>query len=383
MEVVAAVVEQRRLDVLRAIVEDYVATREPVGSKMLVERHHLGVSPATIRNDMAVLEQEGYISAPHTSAGRVPTDRGYRLFVDRLAQVKPLSAPERRAIETLLDGAVNLDDVVSRTVRLLAQLTRQVAVMQYPTLSNATLRHVELVPLGVGLGSAAGQITRILAVVIADTGRVEQGVIDLPQTSGSSTGVDEPTLSTVHRMINATLTGRRLPEVACALPELALKFPPAQRAAVSALSSALLEVLGQARQERLALAGTANLARFGTDFPDSISPVLDALEEHVVILRLLGEMGEPLTVRIGQETHHEALADTAVVSSSYGEDAALGAKVGVLGPKRMDYPSTMAVVSAVARYVGSILHDSQQDWQPDPTDEPLNPSRTTRKHPTS
>ncbi len=107
--------EDRRFEVLRAIVADYVATREPVGSKALVDRHHLRVSPATIRNDMAVLEDEGYIAQPHTSAGRIPTDKGYRLFVDRLSQVKPLSAGERRAIQTFLEAGVDLDDVL-RTV---------------------------------------------------------------------------------------------------------------------------------------------------------------------------------------------------------------------------------------------------------------------------
>src|SRR5690349_18983392 len=111
--------EDRRLAVLRAIVEDYVSTREPVGSKALAERHALGVSPATIRNDMALLEEEGYIAQPHTSAGRVPTDKGYRLFVDKLTTLKPLSSAEKRAIHSLLDGALDLDDVVDRTVRLL------------------------------------------------------------------------------------------------------------------------------------------------------------------------------------------------------------------------------------------------------------------------
>src|SRR6476660_7507954 len=128
--------DDRRLAVLRAIVEDYVESQEPVGSRALVERHHLGVSPATIRNDMAALEDEGYITQPHTSAGRIPTDKGYRLFVDRLASVKPLTPAERRAIATFLEGAVDLDDVVSRTVRLHAQVTRQVAVVQYPSLSR-------------------------------------------------------------------------------------------------------------------------------------------------------------------------------------------------------------------------------------------------------
>ena len=162
--------DDRRFEVLRAIVSDYVATREPVGSKSLVDRHQLGVSPATIRNDMAVLEDEGYIAQPHTSAGRIPTDKGYRMFVDRLSQVKPLSAGERKAIQAFLSEAVDLDDVLRRSVRLLAQLTRQVAVVQYPTLARSLVRHVEAVAL---------DQRRLLLVVITDTGRVEQRLVEL------------------------------------------------------------------------------------------------------------------------------------------------------------------------------------------------------------
>src|SRR3954469_3529624 len=191
--------EDRKLAVLRAIVEDYVQTREPVGSRALVERHSLGVSPATIRNDMAALEDEGYIAQPHTSAGRVPTDKGYRLFVDRLSGVKPLSPAEKRAIQTLLDGAVDLDDVVTRTVRLLAQITQQVAVVQYPSLTRSTVRHVELVPLGT---------ERLLVILITNTGRVEQRFADV------GTDVPEATLGDLRARLNAAVSGRRLTEVA-------------------------------------------------------------------------------------------------------------------------------------------------------------------------
>ena len=162
--------DDRRLDVLRAIVEDYVSTQEPVGSRSLVERHHLGVSPATIRNDMVALEDEGYITQPHTSAGRIPTDKGYRMFVDRLATVKALSPAERRAIETFLTGAVDVDDVVQRSVKVLAQLTNQVAIVQYPSLTRSTVRHIEVVAL---------DGARVLLVVITSSGRVEQRIIEL------------------------------------------------------------------------------------------------------------------------------------------------------------------------------------------------------------
>src|SRR6476660_2174458 len=111
-------VSERGLEVLRVIVQDYVASREPVGSKAIVERHQFGVSAATIRNDMALLEEEELITAPHTSSGRVPTDKGYRLFVDHLSEVRPLTSAQRHAIEAFLDSSVDVDDVLARTVRL-------------------------------------------------------------------------------------------------------------------------------------------------------------------------------------------------------------------------------------------------------------------------
>jgi heat-inducible transcriptional repressor len=335
--------EERRLAVLRAIVEDYVQTREPVGSKALVDRHSLGVSPATIRNDMAALEEEGLIAQPHTSAGRIPTDKGYRLFVDRLSTVKPLSAPEKKAIATLLDGAVDLDDVVDRTVRLLAQLTHQVAVVQYPSLTRSTVRHVELVPLGNG---------RLLVVLITNTGRVEQRFVDV--------GLDpvESTLTELRARLNTVVAGRRLTEVRPLVADLPAAFPVEDRGLVRLVLDALDDTLAVDREERLVLAGTANLARSGTDFAGSIGPVLEALEEQVVLLKLLTEMAADsggIGVRIGREHQHAGLTETAVVASGYGGEGEVVARLGVLGPTRMDYPTTIAAVRAVARYVSRIL----------------------------
>src|SRR4051794_22938113 len=187
--------DERRLEVLRAIVQDYVSSNDPVGSKALAERHDLGVSPATIRNDMAVLEEQGYITQPHTSAGRVPTDKGYRLFVDRLSAVKPLSVAERRAIERFLDGAVDLHDVLSRSVRLLAQLTRQVAVVQYPTLARSAVRHLEVVQVAA---------ERLMLVLITDTGRVEQRVVECP------VDVDAEDVADLRSLLNSAFVGAKL-----------------------------------------------------------------------------------------------------------------------------------------------------------------------------
>jgi len=237
----------RRLEILRAIVDEYVATQEPVGSKAIAERHGLGISPATIRNEMAVLEDEGLITQPHTSAGRIPTDLGYRVFVDKLATVKPLSPAERRAIETFLDEANNLEQLMRRSAKLLADITKQVAVITYPII-------------------------------------------------GENTG-----------------------------------------------------------SEKMAISGTANLARSGEDLGSTLSPILEALEEQVVLMRLLDEANSTVHVRIGREQIETNLQSTSLVSVGYGANSAQLGAVGVLGPTRMDYAGSIAAVDAVARYVGRFL----------------------------
>ena len=342
--------DERRLAVLRAIVQDYVRTSEPVGSRSLVERHQFGVSAATVRNDMALLEEEGLIHAPHTSAGRVPTDAGYRLFVNRLSAIKPMSPAERAAIARFLDGAVDLDDVVDRTVRLLSSLTHQVAVVQYPSLSRSTVRHIELVAMGA---------SRLMVILIANTGRVEQRVIV------TASGTDDSTAELLGRIraeVLAEAVGRSFPDASARLESLPERFAPHDRDLVRAVVGCLDEVLHEEREERVVLAGTGNLARFGGDFPRTIAPVLEALEEHVVLLKLFGQLGESsgrpadaLAVTIGHENHHEGLAATSVISSGYGSGQELVGGLGVLGPTRMDYPSTMAAVRAVAQYVSHLL----------------------------
>jgi len=338
-------VEDRKLAVLRAIVEDYVSTQEPVGSKALVERHQLGVSPATVRNDMAALEDEGLIAQPHTSAGRVPTDKGYRLFVDRLSAVKPLSAAERRAITTLLEGAIDLDDVVQRSVRLLAQLTRQVAIVQYPTLSRSTVRHIELVTL---------TSSRLLLVLILSTGRVEQRVVELPE------GLSDERIAHIRRQLNRAVIGEKLADASERLVNLPDAFEQGARAPIAVIVASLVEAMSDQRSdERVVVGGTSNLARFGEGFDASIKPMLEALEEHVVLLKLLGEATSPstLTVRIGHEVPLEELSSTSVIATGYGPGEHALATLGIVGPTRMDYPGTMATVGAVARYVSKILDE--------------------------
>ncbi len=303
-------VSERGLDVLRVIVQDYVSSREPVGSKSIVERHAFGVSAATIRHDMALLEEEELIAAPHTSSGRVPTDKGYRLFVDQLADVRPLTPAQRQAIHVFLGESVDLDDVLARTVRLLAQLTNQVALEQYPSLATSHVKHVELVALST---------TRVLTVLITDTGRVEQRVVEL---SGDP---DDAFLAVMRTRINQAVGGLGLAEAATRLETLSDEVEPAQRAAASVLAGTLVEQVLANRQERLLLAGSANLARTERDFPGSISPVLEAIEEQVVLLRLLGEMEADqhgVSGSIGRENAPFGLGETSCSPAATARPAA-------------------------------------------------------------
>ncbi len=334
--------DDRRFQVLRAIVADYVATHEPVGSKALVDRHHLQVSPATIRSDMAVLEDEGYIAQPHTSAGRIPTDKGYRLFVDRLSQVKPLSPGERRAIQAFLSAGVDLDDVLRRSVRLLAQLTRQVAVVQYPNLTRSVVRHVEVVSLG---------DTRLLLVVITDTGRVEQRVIEVEQQ------VTDELVTSLRALLAANITGHRFAEAADGLRNLARTAEPESADTVGAAVSVLLDALVEHPEGRLVLSGTSHVTGAWADQPGSLRGVLEALDEQVTLLKLLAVLQSPdaVMVSIGQENDDANLSTSALVSAGYGSGDTVMGGLAVVGPTRMDYPGTMAAVRAVARYVGEIV----------------------------
>ena len=324
--------EDRKLAVLRAIVDDYVQTHEPVGSKALVDRHSLGVSSATIRNDMSALEEEGYISAPHTSAGRIPTDKGYRLFVDKLNSIKPMSQPERKAIQSFLDQAVDLDDVMNRTVRLLSQLTKQVALVQYPSL---------------------GRSNKLLLIMIADTGRIEQRTVDV------LVKVSDDFLHDLRTRLNVALAGQQFIDVPDRLSGVADHFAADLKPAVNSVIATILDAVVSQHEDRVVVGGTSNLTRVGEDFTSTVGPVLEALEEHVVLLRLFGEAAatDSLMVRIGHENPVEELQRASVVTVGYGSGDQALATLGILGPTRMDYAGSMGAVSAVARYVGQILKD--------------------------
>ncbi|WP_139417280.1 heat-inducible transcriptional repressor HrcA [Agromyces laixinhei] len=339
-------VSERSLAVLRAIVQDYVASREPVGSKSIVERHAFGVSAATIRNDMALLEEEELIAAPHTSSGRIPTDKGYRVFVDRLTDVRPLSSAQRTAIETFLGESSDLDELLARTVRLIAQLTNQLAVVQYPSFGSARVRHVELISLAPD---------RVLCILITDSGQVEQRLAELEQP------VDEQTLGDLRVRLNEIAGGRAMADAADALSGEIDQVDRHHAAVLHTLAATLADQARAQRQDRLVVAGAANLVRTEQDFAGSILGVIEAIEEQVVLLKLFGEMAtdeHAVTVRIGRENASFGLGETSVVSSAFEIPGRDISRLGIVGPTRMDYSHSMAAVRAVARYLSRTLGEN-------------------------
>lgn len=342
-------VSERGLQVLRAIVQDYVDTHEPVGSKSIVDRHQFGVSAATIRNDMALLEDEDLIAAPHTSSGRVPTDKGYRVFVDHLAALRPLTPAQRAAISSFLDGPVDLDDLLVRTVRSLTRLTGQVAIVQYPSFARANVSHVEFVHLGA---------SRIVVIVVTDTGRVSQRVAFLGDD------LDEHEVARVKVAIADLVTGKSVRDGAQTLGDFLVGAPEADRfdRAVRAVAVIVSEELEEFRQDKLVMAGSATLARRESDFRGSIYPLLEAIEEQVTLLRLMGEMvadEQGLAASIGRENEPFGLPEASVIAGDY-DATGTRARVGLLGPTRMDYPTNLAAVRAVAHYLSRLLDEDEK-----------------------
>ncbi|MFC2616516.1 MAG: heat-inducible transcriptional repressor HrcA [Scardovia wiggsiae] len=369
--------QTRRMKILQAVVEDYIRTQEPVSSSGVASRHHIDVSPATVRNDMAVLEEEGYLTQPHTSAGRIPSEKGYRYFVDQLSSVVPLSQPQRRAIEEFLKGSVNVDDVLHRSAQLLARITGQVAVVAAPAITRSTLRHCELLPVS---------HNAVLVVIITDTGRIEQRTLSSPLA-------DKPDfLRRLMAQINDVCgnssiqkAGRRIRSMDMELFMGSL-FPAespdasqhAARGCIEGIADIFDDVSSSDAAYSLYTTGASKLAHERNSQVENIAALLDALEEQIVVMHLMDNLAsaaranrmDGVGIAIGSETHMPGLLHTAVVTSGYGvrhdtdsagpSDNDSIAFVGSIGPTHMDYRITISAVRAVAQYLTRFMGNDQK-----------------------
>jgi heat-inducible transcriptional repressor len=336
--------DQRKGAILRTIVSYYVRSGEPVGSKVVAERFPTKVSPATVRNEMAILEDFGFIFQPHTSAGRIPTDAGYRYYVDEWAARPRLPAVDSRRVRRFFgEPRFELEDSLRRTASLLSNLTDLAAMVFAPSLERSIVRHLEVVKL---------TDERAMLVLVTNTGRVENHIVMLPE------GVDEEMLTGVADLLNRIVVGTPHDSAAQTILDGVARLPLEFREVAARVSNVLQEEAAKQDAERVFLEGTSNIVD-EHKFSDleTVRQVIGALEHRRVLLEIVADAlaVERVLVRIGTENDIEEMQACSVVTAPYSIEGNMAGTIGIVGPTRMDYRRTIAAVNEVAANLGRML----------------------------
>jgi heat-inducible transcriptional repressor len=339
--------DERKAAILRAIVSHYVRSGEPVGSKTVVERFPMKVSSATVRNEMAALEAAGFIFQPHTSAGRIPTDAGYRYFVDEWTGRSRLSTFETTRIKNFfVDATWELEESLRRTASLLSELTHHAAVVFAPSLDRSVVRHIELVGLGAD---------RAMLVLVTNTGRVENHVVFVPED------LDDVQLDRTAEMLNRIAVGVPLESAAATIASSLERFPLELRGSVTRVVRVIGDEMTRDESDRVFLEGTSNIVD-EQKFADleTVRQVISALEHRRILLELAADALalDRVSIRIGHENTIEEMQSCTVITTAYGSEGFALGSLGIVGPTRMDYGRTIAAVNEVAAHLGRMLADS-------------------------
>lgn len=325
--------EQRKEAVLRAVVEEHVRTAGPVGSSTVARTSHLGVSSATVRNDMAALERDGYLVQPHTSAGRVPTDQGYRYFVDHLARVEALGPPHSETVARFFERAqAAVDELLHETSQMLARITDHAALVVGPAAASATVISSQVVPL---------HTDTLLAVAVLSNGAVEKAIVHLGQPAA------EATVRKASAAVSKAAAG-------AALGDIPDPDPTGSRDAddiAGECLGALRQLTDQPAHEPVFVGGASNIAAEADDFSagETVARLLELLEQQFLVVTLAKSLiDHGLTVRIGSENQQIELKECSIIVAPVRVDEGLAGTVGVLGPTRMDYTRAMAAVTTVS-----------------------------------
>jgi len=331
---------RRAQRILHAVVTEYLQGGDAVGSRTVTRRHDLGLSPATVRNVMADLEELGLLEQRHTSAGRVPTPTGLRLFIDSMLKVRGLTPREKEEIRERIAGrATSPDEVVQRASRLLSDLTHHAAVILAPDPTAQRLERIEFVPLRDG---------KLIAVLVTTDGRIENRLV-LDDIDGSA-------LDRIHNYLNELLSGMTLDEVReRVIRELGQDKNRYDEAVATALRLGHAVFVSPERSQDVVIAGQANLV--DETQPERIRELLRTLEDKETLIRLLDRTrhAEGLQVFVGAETAMQALSGSSVVGASYGPDETPIGALAVIGPMRMNYGKVMSVVDFTADTVSQLL----------------------------
>ncbi|MGZ0052864.1 heat-inducible transcriptional repressor HrcA [Brevibacillus gelatini] len=327
--------------ILNAIVDNYIHSAEPVGSRTISKREDIGFSSATIRNEMSDLEELGYLEQPHTSAGRVPSTKGYRFYVDNLIQPQHLSEAELGKLKQLFaERILHSEKVVEYTAQILSQLTNYTAIVLGPEIFEHRLKHIQIVPLNE---------TQAVAIVVTHTGRVENKLIDLPE------GIGPSEIERLVNLLNAKLTD---------VPLWQLKQRVYQEISGEMRRNAeqyeeMLMILDKSlkpEEERVYLRGATKIMN-QPEFRDvdKVKDILELLEQQDQLLHLIGMPGEGLKVRIGQENQLDAIKQCSIITTSYSLGGKPVGMVGILGPTRMEYGKVISVLNYLAEGLSRML----------------------------
>ena len=323
----------RRRRVLAALVEEYIVSATPVGSKTLVDRYELGCSPATVRNELSILEETGFVVQPHVSAGRLPTDTGYRSFVDDLIERGGPDLAEQVRTVSRFGAAAEVDDLMRETSIVLTQITNCLAVVLAPSVSLARVRRVDLLSL---------TPRRAVFVLITASGQVVNRTIELAEDASPER------LAQIERALNAALDGKHAVDIRPM--RAAIETGHGDERLIGRVIDEILDALEEADRDRLFHVGVPALLG-QPEFHDAerARPLIEFLEDGIAVLEALSDAfgSHDVTVRIGHENRRAELGNVSIVATNFGTDSADGV-VGVIGPTRMDYPRVMAAVRAVS-----------------------------------
>lgn len=326
--------DDRKTAILRAVVQEYIGTGQPVGSTHIANAPEINVSPATVRNEMAVLEQEGFLAQPHTSAGRIPTDKGYRFYVDHLTQPGRLDDVKVSQVRQFFDGAHGrLEELLARTSHLVAGLTNYASVVLGPKTERAVVRSVQVVGLST---------RQALVVAVMSNGAVESEHLELDSE------VLETRLMAAGMHLQKFLIGHSLPDE--------IDIAPSGDGSVDTICSKAVTALRRGdADDPVFVGGTASMAS-AFEAVDVVRQVLQTLEQQYLVVTLVRDiLDRGLSVSIGAEHGIEPLANCSVVVAPVFVDGEQMGTVGVLGPTRMNYPQALATVEVVSERLGRRL----------------------------
>lgn len=334
--------DERKKKVLLAIVKDFISTAEPVGSRTIARKYQLGVSPATIRNEMADLEEMGYIEQPHTSAGRIPSDSGYRYYVDCLMEKQTLGEAEKEYIRQRFSKKMReIQEVLNVSAQILSEMSNYTSLIMGPYQKRDRIKQVALLPMA---------IDKALLVAVSQSNLVSNYLLDIPPS------LTEADLERIARVWNSRLKGMAVAEIGQEVLDDIYKELYAYRKVVQAI----LELLGGNEEQgygHISLSGALNIFN-QPEFKDldKVRGILELLEDPEVIKGILADTPEEgLSIKIGGENRVEGINDCSVVTATYVVDGELMGHIGILGPTRMDYAKTVTLVETMAQQLRRVL----------------------------